>query len=65
MAHSQEGKSVSVSVLPIIVVSFPCLSPAMCLVRRSVKDPQDSDFLFLPPLGLWLFFGWMVRCSTK
>jgi hypothetical protein len=65
MAHSQEGKSVSVSVLPIIVVRFPCLSPAMCLVRRRAKDPRDSDFLFLLPLALWLFFGSMVRCSTK
>jgi hypothetical protein len=57
---SQDGKSVSVSTIPIIVTTFPCQKPAVVSCVRMAKHAKRRGLVPCLSVGaLWVF---SVRC---
>jgi len=56
MAFRQEGKSFSVSTLPVVVIMFALSQPSYAAyAQKWINQPSGSDFLFLPSLVIFMF----------
>jgi hypothetical protein len=56
MAFRQEGKSVSVSTLPVVVIIFPLSQPSnVAYAQKWINEQTGSDFRFLPSSVTFVF----------